>query len=474
MNSEYSFVILTFNEEMHLPRLLESVRSLDAPVFILDSGSTDNTIAIANEFGATILEHPFENHPKQWDYAFKNFKIQTPWVIGLDADQKVTPELSKYLTDFRDKDYEGINGIYFNRKNFFKGRWLKHGGYYPFYQLKMFRYGIGYSDLSENMDHRFVVPGNTTIWKDGHLLEENLKENNIAFWIQKHNRYSDLVAREEVERMKLMRTQTVSPRFWGSPDERRAWLKQLWWKLPRYLRPWLYFTYRMIFQLGILDGRTGVIFHFLQGFWFRLIIDVKIDEILRQDRPAAVRDNRSGSPLKFIIGFVLLFPLFYYFNIWFFSITSPGARHYNAFITTHFNYISGLRELLLSSSARVLGWFGFPSIYDEYHLLVAGHGYLQLVYSCLGLGVVSFFAAFVLSYPAKLKPKIILLICGVIGIEILNIARFVLLGLFWDKKNNQIVDHHTIFNITIYIIIAITLYFWVKHTDQLNTRHEAN
>ncbi|MFI5158514.1 MAG: glycosyltransferase, partial [Sphingobacteriales bacterium] len=78
MNSPYSFVILTYNEEIHLPRLLESIRNLDAPIFILDSGSTDNTIAIANEFGATILEHPFENHPKQWDFAFKNFDIQTP------------------------------------------------------------------------------------------------------------------------------------------------------------------------------------------------------------------------------------------------------------------------------------------------------------------------------------------------------------------------------------------------------------
>lgn len=282
MNTPYSFIILTYNEDVHLPRLLQSIAGLNAPVFILDSGSTDRTIEVGKGFGAVFMQHPFENHPKQWDFALKNFPVQTPWVICLDADQVVTPELKHNLINFREDDHTGIDGIYFNRKNFFKGKWIKHGGYYPFYLLKMIRFGVGYSDINENMDHRFVVHGKTTIWKDGYLLEENLKENNIGFWIDKHNRYSDLVAQEEVERMALARAQTVKPDFWGSPDERTAWRKQLWWKLPRYVRPLLYFTQRMIFQLGILDGRTGIIFHFLQGFWFRLIVDIKIDEIIKQ------------------------------------------------------------------------------------------------------------------------------------------------------------------------------------------------
>ena len=282
LNTEFSFIILTFNEELHLGRLLRSISDLNAPIFILDSGSTDNTVAIGEQYGASFLQHPFENHPKQWDYALKNFPVTTPWLICLDADQTVTPELKTLLIKFKDEDFAGTDGIYFNRKNFFKGRWIKHGGYYPFYQLKMFRYGIGYSDTNENMDHRFIVPGKSEIWKDGIILEENLKENHIHFWIEKHNRYSDLVAKEEVERMMQMRTQTVKPKFSGSPDERTAWRKQLWWKLPRYVRPLLYFTQRLIFQLGVLDGRTGIIYHFLQSFWFRLIVDVKIDEILKQ------------------------------------------------------------------------------------------------------------------------------------------------------------------------------------------------
>lgn len=282
MATAFSFIVLTFNEEQHLNRLLYSIAPLNAPLFILDSGSTDQTLKIANDFGATVKYNAFENHPKQWDFALKNFDVQTPWVIGLDADQIVTPELFEQLQNFKDEDYLNINGIYFNRKNFFKGKWIRFGGYYPKYLLKMFRTGVGFSDTNENMDHRFVVPGKTITWKKGHILEENLKENEISFWISKHNRYSDLVAEEEVERMQALRSQTIQPKFFGAPDQRMAFLKRMWWSMPRFLRPFLYFSYRMTFQLGILDGKTGILFHFLQGFWFRIIVDIKIEEKLKK------------------------------------------------------------------------------------------------------------------------------------------------------------------------------------------------
>lgn len=473
MNRPFSFIIITYNEEVHLPRLLSSIVDLGAPIFILDSGSTDATLQIAKEAGVTVLQHPFENHPQQWDFALKNFKIETPWVVCLDADHTVTPELRKHLDEFTDEGHTGVSGIYFNRKNFFKGKWLKHGGYFPFYLLKMFRYGVGYSDLNENMDHRFIVPGKTIIWKDGYLLEENLKENQVSFWIAKHNRYSDLVAHEEVERMMQMRQQTLKPHFWGSPDERTAWLKQLWWRLPRYTRPMLYFTYRMTFQLGILDGRTGVIFHFLQGFWFRLIVDVKIDEILQQQNMQKTPIKKTASPLKFAVVFVALFALFYYFNILFFGLTSRG-NHYSPFLAAHLNYIAGLRSLLLKTSAWILNLIGFAAITNDYDLLVAGHGTLQVVYSCLGLGVISFFAAFVLAYPKKWKQKIIFLVCGIIGIEFLNVLRFVLLAIFWDKSRHHIIDHHAIFNVIVYLLIAIVLYFWVKHDDAPLSKNAQN
>ena len=282
MNKDFSFIILTYNEEMHLPRLFESIKDLNATTYILDSVSTDATIEIAEKYGAVVKTHPFENHPKQWDFALKNFEIQTPWIIGLDADQIVTPELYLMLKEFETENYIGINGIYFNRKNYFQGSWIRYGGYYPIYLLKMFRTGIGFSDLNENMDHRFIVPGKTVIWKKGHLLEENLKENDIHFWFKKHERYSDLIAQEEVERMKNLRSQSLKPNLLGNPDEKKAWLKRLWWKLPLGIRPYLYYGTRMFLQFGLLDNKTARHFHYLQGLWFRKLVDKKINLLLKK------------------------------------------------------------------------------------------------------------------------------------------------------------------------------------------------
>ncbi|WP_231461780.1 glycosyltransferase family 2 protein [Pedobacter sp. Leaf132] len=279
MNRNFSFIILTFNEEIHLPRLLNSIIALGAQIYILDSGSTDNTVQIANDYKAEVKTNAFNNHPQQWDFALKNFEITTPWIIGLDADQIVSEALFQQLKDFRNENYEGINGIYFNRKNYFQGKWIRFGGYYPFYLLKMFRTGIGYSDLNENMDHRFIASGKTIVWKKGYLLEDNLKEHDLSFWLKKHERYSDLIAIEEAERMQNIRNQTSKPSLFGNPDEKRAWLKNIWWRLPLGFRPYLYFCYRILFKLGFLDGISGIRFHYLQGFWFRAKVDKKIKAI---------------------------------------------------------------------------------------------------------------------------------------------------------------------------------------------------
>lgn len=284
MNKHFSFIILTHNEEINLPRLLQSVTELNADLYVLDSGSNDKTIRIAESYGAEVKVNPFKNHPQQWDYALKNFNIRTPWIIGLDADQKVTPELYKMLHNFDDDTYEGINGIYFNRKYYFQEQWIRYGGYYPFYLLKMFRTDLGYSDLNENMDHRFIVPGKTVIWENGHILEENLKENDINFWYRKHERYGDLIAHEEIERTQHLRLQTLRPNLRGNPDEKKAWLKRLWWKLPLGIRPYLYYGFRMIFQFGFLDNKKARHFHYMQGFWFRKLVDKKI-KALKTSRP---------------------------------------------------------------------------------------------------------------------------------------------------------------------------------------------
>jgi exosortase/archaeosortase family protein len=173
----------------------------------------------------------------------------------------------------------------------------------------------------------------------------------------------------------------------------------------------------------------------------------------------------KGSPVRFLLVFLSLFILFYYFNVFFFGVTSEG-NHYNAFLDQHFNYIRILRHFLLGASAQLLKWMGYTTLTSDTELLVAGRGVIRLVYSCLGLGIMSFFTAFVIAFPKKLKPKLLFLVCGILIIQLLNIVRFVLLALFWKSTRGIILDHHTIFNIIIYILIAVSLYLWVKHDDQ--------
>lgn len=166
------------------------------------------------------------------------------------------------------------------------------------------------------------------------------------------------------------------------------------------------------------------------------------------------------NPMRFAIIYVVLFACFYYFNIFYLGITSPG-NHYSPFLAEHLNYIQWLRSALLSASKLVLSTLGYTTITNDMDLLVAGHGHIALEYSCLGIGVMSFLAAFVIAYPKPAKEKAIFLIAGILIIQLLNIVRFVLLALYWKPNENHLFDHHTIFNSIIYLLLMVSLYFWM-------------
>ena len=174
----------------------------------------------------------------------------------------------------------------------------------------------------------------------------------------------------------------------------------------------------------------------------------------------------KSKAVKFSITFITLFLVFYYFNIGFFSVTSPLSTHYNSFIADNFNYIRLLRHTLLLCTSFLLRCAGFGTVTNEYELLIAGRGGIRLVYSCLGLGLMSFFTAFVLAYPKAFKKKVVFLIAGLFVIQLLNVLRMAMVGLFWSRKAQHIIDHHIIFNGIIYVIIAIGLYFWVTADDR--------
>jgi exosortase/archaeosortase family protein len=171
---------------------------------------------------------------------------------------------------------------------------------------------------------------------------------------------------------------------------------------------------------------------------------------------------KNSAAVRFGITFLVLFVLFYYANIFFFGLTTRH-NNYSLFLTEHLNYIAWLRHALLTSSATLLNWLSYSSVASDTQLLVAGHGRIEMVYTCLGLGVMSFFAAFVIAYPKKIKAKLIFLFTGILVIQILNIFRLMLLALFWTKSKNRIIDHHVIFDVVIYILISVALYYWINN-----------
>jgi hypothetical protein len=185
---------------------------------------------------------------------------------------------------FRSAPPAEVHGFYVNRRNVFQGKWIRHGAYYPVRMLKLVRRNLVTFDEHE-FDYRAYVPGRTlTLTHD--IVEENLKENDITWWTDKHNRFAVKAANEEILRADLRAEWKVTPHFFGNSDERILWLKSRWYQLPLYVRPFLYFTYRYFLRVGFLDGKKGFIFHFLHAFWYRLLIDINIDQIRRGEKTA--------------------------------------------------------------------------------------------------------------------------------------------------------------------------------------------
>jgi glycosyltransferase involved in cell wall biosynthesis len=274
-----SVVVLTCNEERNLAACLESVTGWAARVFVVDSGSTDRTMDIARGHGAEFVAHAFETHAQQWRWALTNLPLETEWVLGLDADQRVTPVLRDQIAGLL-RSGTSVNGAFVRRRQIFRGKWIRFGGYYPKYLLKLFRRMQVSIDEADLVDHHFTVVG-PTVSLTGDLIEDNQNEAEIAAWTAKHNRYAMLQAQQELSvRGKRLGLSAL----FSDPDRRVRLLKQWWRSMPLFVRPSLYVFYRYVIRLGFLDGKEGFVFHVLQAFWYRLLVDINIDELRASPR----------------------------------------------------------------------------------------------------------------------------------------------------------------------------------------------
>ncbi|MFY9825868.1 MAG: glycosyltransferase family 2 protein [Thermoanaerobaculia bacterium] len=276
-----SVLVTTRNEEANVERCLASVHGFADQIFVLDSESSDRTVEIASRF-AEVRTLAYEHGriiPWIFQWGLDNLPLRHDWVLILEADQAVTPELRAEIAALLAHPEVKEDGFYIRRRQIFRGRPLRFGGYGSKVLLKLFRRSRSELDPVEQ-DTRVYVRGPVGRLR-APLEEWNRKEDSILFYLEKHLRYAEAFAQEEYARRSRHLPWKATPRLFGTPDERVLWLKDRYYRLPLLVRPALYFLYRYFFLLGILDGRTGFVFHFLQAFWFRLVVDVRLEELLR-------------------------------------------------------------------------------------------------------------------------------------------------------------------------------------------------
>ncbi len=270
MKLPISLIILTRDEEVNIRKCLESVKDWVSEIIVVDSMSTDKTAEIAKGYGARVVEHDFVNQAQQFNWALDTQKIKNEWILRLDADEEVPEELWEEIEKKLPEAPADVSGFYIKRRVYFMGRWIKHGGYYPTWILRLFRNGKGKSEDREMDEHIILLKGRAEKLENDFIDRNN---KNLSFWIDKHNKFA---SREVLEIMKAAEHRSAGAPE-GPPGERRK-AKQRYYELPMFFRALLYFLNRYFLKLGFLDGKEGLIFHVLQGFWYRFLIDAKLYE----------------------------------------------------------------------------------------------------------------------------------------------------------------------------------------------------
>jgi glycosyltransferase involved in cell wall biosynthesis len=253
-----SILVPIRNEAANLPRCLDSIRWADE-VFVVDSQSTDGSIAIAEASGAQVVQFNFNGTwPKKKNWALENLPFRNEWIFILDADEVLPPEAEQEFTHAIAQAGE-MAGYWINRRFMFMGKWLRHA-YYPNWNLRLFRHSLGhYEKLTEantqsgdnEVHEHVIVQGPTSRLR---CEMDHYAFPTVEVFVEKHNRYSNWEARVSAERKLSGSEAQISSRTVG----RRRKLKQFSQHLP--FRPLLRFLYIYVWQKGFLDGREGYYF----------------------------------------------------------------------------------------------------------------------------------------------------------------------------------------------------------------------
>jgi glycosyltransferase involved in cell wall biosynthesis len=271
-------IILTHNEKQHIARCISSVEHFVTDVVVVDSFSNDGTVEIAERLGARVFRNAWVNYSAQFQWALDNTKIDTEWVMRIDADEYAEPSLVNALSRNMPQLKDETTGLYVRRKYLFLGTWIRHGAMYPVYVLRIWRHGVGRIE-QRWMDEHIVLRSGQTMTLDGDLTDDN--KNSVAWWINKHNQYAtrEMIDLLNIKYRFLPQDNQLRQVAGNSQAKRKRAIKEhIYTRMPLFIRPICYFLYRYFFRLGFLDGSKGFAFHFMQGLWYRALVDLKTME----------------------------------------------------------------------------------------------------------------------------------------------------------------------------------------------------
>jgi glycosyltransferase involved in cell wall biosynthesis len=207
-------IILTYNESLHLPRALNHVQGFAQEVFVVDSFSTDDTVDIARSYGAQVLQHPFQNQAKQFQWALDHAPMTAEWVMRLDADEVIEADLSQEIVAKLPGLSSDVNGVYLNRKTIFQDKFVRHGGRYPMLLLRIWRRGKARIEDRWMDEHIYLTEGRVVKFAGG-FADHSLFD--LTFFTEKHNKYASREALDVVAtRLNLWQPQSGSVLSTGS------------------------------------------------------------------------------------------------------------------------------------------------------------------------------------------------------------------------------------------------------------------
>lgn len=269
---DLTVIILAKDEELHMRRCLENVLLIAKEIFVIDCFSKDATVDICHEYSKVhVIQREWPGlYAQQFNWALEHCPIKTRWIMRLDADEWFVPDALEELQERLPSITSEITGIIHKRRHIFLGKWMKHG-IYPIKLLRIFQYGAGKCE-QRHMDEHIELNCGSAVEFEYDFVDENL--HDLSWWTHKH---VDYALREVKDIEDCLNSVSSQKKLSGQAKEKRK-LKERYALQPLFWRSFAYFCYRYFYKLGFLDGKEGFLWHFLQAWWYRTLVDANIYE----------------------------------------------------------------------------------------------------------------------------------------------------------------------------------------------------